>query len=685
MRRARPRARPNRAEVVVGAARCYAQTNQSGHSLAVRRTRRFIRHCDRINAHSTKLAVTALKTPTLPEEPRSVIDMSKMTEGQRAALQVTEAARESHADLSFVAHLFMGRFRPEKLYPLTDLEPDERSRSGAFLEQLATFLRGHVDADEIDRTGEIPDAVMAGLARLGAYGIKVPQVYGGLGFSQTTYCRACMLIASHCMNTFAHVSVHQSVGVPQPLMLFGTEEQKRKFLPRVAGGELSAFALTERGVGSDPARLTSTAEPDGDDFIINGEKLWCSNGTRAKLFIVAAKTPPKLVDGKPRTQITTFVVEANSPGIAVVQRSQFMGLHALYNGVIRFTQVRVPRANIVGGEGRGLKVALSTLNAGRLSIPASSLGMAKKSLAIARAWSAERVQWGVPIGQHAAIAEKIRRIAAHAFAMEAMLLVTSRIVDRDKKADIRLEASMCKLWGTEKAWMCLDDVMQIRGGRGYENVASLRARGERPDPVERMMRDNRVATIFEGSSEIMRLFIMREALDPHLKIAGIALNSERPWRERLASAGKAAAFYAAWYPCQWLPLGHATPADLHPRLAVHFRRVAALARKMARTLFHQMVKFGPALEKRQVLLGRLADIGADLFAIAASCVLAQKLLRDGEPEMKILALVDDFAAQAHVRIGQNFHGIASNADDHGYALAQQVVAGEHAWIERGII
>jgi len=621
-----------------------------------------------------------------PEEPRSVIDMSKMTEGQRAALQVTEAAREAHDEISFAAHLFMGRFRIEKLHPCTDVDAGERARAEEFFAELAAFLREHVDADAIDRTGEIPDDVMAGLARLGAYGIKVPRAYGGLGFSQTTYCRACALIASHCMNTFAHVSVHQSVGVAQPVLLFGTDAQKKEFLPRVARGDLSAFALTERGVGSDPARLTTTAEPDGDDFFrLTGEKLWCSNGTRAKLLIVAAKTPPKLVDGKPRPQITTFVVEADTPGIEVVHRCQFMGLRALYNGVIRFTNVRVPRANIVGGEGRGLRVALSTLNAGRLSIPASSLGMAKKSLAIARAWSAEREQWGVPIGQHAAIAEKIRRIAAHAFALEAMLLVTSRLVDRDKHADIRLEAAMCKLWGTEKAWTCLDDVMQIRGGRGYENVSSLRARGERPDPVERMMRDNRVTTIFEGSSEIMRLFIMREALDPHLKLAGLALNSERPWRERLACAVKAAAFYATWYPRRWLPYGANVPGDFHPRLAGHLRRVAGRARELARTLFHQMVKFGPQLEKRQVLLGRIADIGADLFALAASCVYAEKLLRDGEPEAKILALVDDFAAQAHERVGRNFRGVGKNSDACGYALAQQVVAGEHAWLERGIL
>jgi alkylation response protein AidB-like acyl-CoA dehydrogenase len=619
------------------------------------------------------------------EDGKSVIDMSKMNEGQRAALQVTEAARESHDELSFVAHLFMGRWKPEKLYPVTEVDVDEKARAEKFMVQLAAFLREKVDADLIDRTGEIPEEVQAGLRQLGAYGIKIPQKHGGLGFSQTTYCRACLLLASHCMNVYAHLSVHQSIGVAQPLILFGTEEQRARFLPRVAGGELSAFALTEAGVGSDPARLTLEAKPDGDDFVLNGEKLWCSNGTRAGLLIVACKTPPKLVDGKPRTQITTFVVEAKTPGIEVVHRCQFMGLHALYNGVIRFTNVRVPKANVVGGEGRGLKVALSTLNAGRLSIPAASIGMAKRSLQIAREWSKARVQWGAPIGQHAAVAEKLRRIAAHAFAMEAMLLSVSRIVDRDKQADIRLEAAMCKMWGTEKAWMCLDDVMQIRGGRGYENVQSLKARGEQPYPVERLMRDNRVTMIFEGSSEIMRLFIMREALDPHLKVAGIALNSERPWGERIKSLFAAAGFYVWWYPKQWLPFGGGAPEGMHPRLAGHMRAVAGMSRKLARTLFHQMVKFGPKLEKRQVLLGRLADIGADLFAIAATCAYAQKAIGDGEAAEKVFAVVDDFCAQARLRIRHNFDGVGRNADQSGYDLAQQVINGDHQWVERGIV
>ena len=290
--------------------------------------------------------------------------------------------------------------------------------------------------------------------RLGAFGIKVPTEYGGLGLSQTNYCRAAMLLGSWCGNTTALISAHQSIGVPQPLILFGTEAQKKKYLPRVARGEISAFALTESDVGSDPAAMATNAEPtpDGKFFILNGEKLWCTNGTKAGVMVVMARTPPKIVNGKPKTQITAFIVETNWPGVEVIHRCHFMGLKALYNGVIQFTDVRVPRENILLAEGKGLRVALTTLDTGRLTLPAACVGLSKRCLELSREWANRRVQWGAPIGKHAAIADKIARMAANTFAMEAMTLLAASRVDRDKHADVRLEAAMCKLWGTETAW-----------------------------------------------------------------------------------------------------------------------------------------------------------------------------------------------------------------------------------------
>src|SRR5208282_3128013 len=245
----------------------------------------------------------------------------------------------------------------------------------------------------------------------------------------------------------------------------------------------------------------------------------------------------------------------------------------LYNGVMRFRDVRVPRENILLAEGKGLRVALTTLNTGRLTLPAACAGLSKRCLRVSRQWARDRSQWGAPIGKHAAVAEKLARMAAQTFAMESMVLYASSLVDRDKRADVRLEAALCKLWATERTWEIVNETMQIRGGRGYETAQSLAARGETPVPVERWMRDCRINTIFEGSSEILRLFLAREALDPHLQIAGPVLNTQVPLGERLRVAMKAALFYAGWYPRQWWPFS-AAGAGFHPRLARHLRYAA---------------------------------------------------------------------------------------------------------------
>src|SRR5579862_8733225 len=609
----------------------------------------------------------------------SVIDTSKMSEGQRAALEVTESARDQTRG-SFASDLFMGRFNAPRAFPAQSVE--DRDQGDAFLEKLAGVLAG-VDPDEIDRTGEIPQVVMDQLAAIGAFGIKVPPAYGGLGLSQTNYCRAGMLLGSFCGNLTALLSAHQSIGVSQPLLFFGTEEQKRKFLPRVAKGEISAFALTEPDAGSDPATMQTRAEPDGDSFVINGTKLWCTNGTRAGVIVVMARTP----DRNGRRQITAFIVDINTPGLTIEHRCRFMGLKALYNAVITFKNVRAPRENILLEEGKGLRVALTTLNTGRLTLPAACAGLSKRCLAITRKWAGERVQWGSPIGKHAAIAGKIAGMAADTFAMEAMTFLTAALVDRHD-SDLRVETAMCKLWATEKAWRIVDDTMQIRGGRGYETAASLKARGEEPVPVERLFRDSRINTIFEGSSEIMRLFIAREALDPHLKIGGVVLNSGAPVSQRVRAAAHALRFYAGWLPQQYLARDRATKGDpkFHRALERHVHYAEHTAHRLARTLFHAMAHYGPKLERQQVLLGRFVDIGAELFAITASCCRAQGLLDSGKADRRqVLPLVDHFCKTARIRAGHLFSDIRENADRQGYKLAQRVLEGGMSYLENGIV
>jgi alkylation response protein AidB-like acyl-CoA dehydrogenase len=619
----------------------------------------------------------------------SNIDTSKMTQGQREALEITESARSEITYRSFVGDLFMGRFALDHIYPFPLQSAGDADAGRPFLGELEHILKKEVDPDRIDAEGEIPDAIIQRLGRLGAFGIKIPKEYGGLGLSQLNYSKAAMLLGSVDGNLTALLSAHQSIGVPQPLKMFGTPEQKKKYLPRVAKGEISAFALTENGVGSDPARMETRAEPtaDGSEFVINGEKLWCTNGVKAGVIIVMARTPDKIVNGKPRTQITAFLVEMNAPGVEVVTRCRFMGLRALYNGVIRFTNVRVSRDAIVGGEGRGLKVALTTLNTGRLTIPAGCVGFMKRCLGYSRDWAANRTQWGAPVGQHEAIASKLARMAANTFANEAMVLLTSALVDRNN-ADIRLEAAMCKLWGSEAAWQAVDDTMQIRGGRGYETATSLKNRGEAPIPVERMMRDSRINLIFEGSTEIMHLFLAHEALDPHLKVAGTVLDSRQPLGKRAAAAVKAGGFYALWYPKLFLPSG-SVPADLTPACKPALTYVSRTCCRLAKTLFHAMALNGPKLERRQVLLARIVDIGTELFAISATALYADALIKkggDAHNREDVESLLKTFTAQAQRRIALAFAGIGKNHDRGDYALAQSILdPAHHSGLRNGIV
>jgi alkylation response protein AidB-like acyl-CoA dehydrogenase len=625
--------------------------------------------------------------PTEKRTAASVIDTSKMSEGKRAALDLAESSRDPLDERgSFASNLFIGRYDFDRIYPWPEQSAEDRAAAEEFLAQLRKYLHDNVDADEIDRTGEIPQKNIDDLFAMGAFAVKIPKEYGGLGLSQVNYGRAAMLLGSWDANVTALVSAHQSIGVPQPLLLFGTEEQKKKFLPRVARGEISAFALTESNAGSDPANMNLRADEseDGSAFILNGEKLWCTNLMKAGVLVVMAKTKPKMVNGKERKQITAFVVEVSSPGLEITYRCHFMGLRALYNGIVTFKDVRVPRENMISKEGAGLKVALTTLNTGRLTIPAACVGLSKRLLDICRKWAGERVQWGVPIGQHYAIAGKIAEMAGDVFAMEAMTFLTSALVDR-KAGDLRIETAMCKMWATEMTWRIADDAMQVRGGRGYETAESLAGRGEEPIPVERFLRDCRINTIFEGSSEIMRLFIAREALDPHLKVGGAIFNTQLPTSERAKALFSSGKFYASWYPKQWLRGNAGEMKGMHDSLRTDLNYAARTSKRLARELFHAMTRFGPKLDREQLLLSRFVGIATELFAISATCSFAQYKINQGEPAEEVLSVATYFCRSARMRISQHFAGTTRNADRRGYNLTQELLAGKHQSLRSGIV
>ncbi len=607
-------------------------------------------------------------------------DRTAPTPSERESLRVAEAARQAEwREPSFIRSMFLGDFRLHLIRPASK-EPPERPEFKRFQESLEAFLRDRVDPAAIDATGEVPREVIEGLARLGAFGMKIPPEYGGLGLSQAEYSKVMELVGSYDGNVVALLSAHQSIGVPQPIKLFGTPEQKARFLPRCAAGAISAFALTEVGVGSDPARLATTAElaPDGTHYVLNGEKLWCTNGTIAELLVVMARHP-----GSKR--ISAFVVETAWPGVRVEHRCRFMGLRAISNAVLSFSDVRVPRENLIGQEGQGLKIALVTLNTGRLSLPAGCVGISKVCLEVSRRWAAERVQWGAPIGRHEAIAHKIAEMAADAFAMEALSDLASRMADLGLY-DIRLEAAAAKEWNSTRGWKIVDEAVQIRGGRGYETERSLAERGETPYGVERALRDSRINRIFEGSSEIMHLFMAREAVDRHLQVLGPLVDPDRKLLRRLAALPRIAGFYAVWYPSRWLGWGRWPRYRGFGRLAGHMRFAERASRKLARQVFHGMLVYRGFLQKKQAFLFRLVDVAMELFAMSAVASRTRVMAEERHPAAAAAAELGDlFCRGARRRVRRLFRELWRNEDAAKYRVGQQVLRGEHAWLEEGTV
>uniref|UniRef100_A0AAU1ZX18 Acyl-CoA dehydrogenase family protein n=1 Tax=Streptomyces sp. NBC_00093 TaxID=2975649 RepID=A0AAU1ZX18_9ACTN len=625
-------------------------------------------------------------SPVKPSAQSSAQPSAKPTVTEREARQVAEAAREQGwRKPSFAKELFLGRFRLDLIHPHPLPPTEDAQRGEEFLAKLRDFCETKIDAARIEREARIPDEVVGGLKELGALGMKIDTKYGGLGLTQVYYNKALALVGSANPALGALLSAHQSIGVPQPLKLFGTQEQKDEFLPRCARTDISAFLLTEPDVGSDPARLATSAVPDGDDYVLDGVKLWTTNGVVADLLVVMARVPKS--EGH-KGGITAFVVETASEGVTVEHRNAFMGLRGLENGVTRFHQVRVPAANRIGPEGSGLKIALTTLNTGRLSLPAMCVGAGKWCLKIAREWSAVREQWGKPVALHEAVGAKISFIAATTFALEAVLDLSSQMADENRN-DIRIEAALAKLYGSEMAWLMADELVQIRGGRGFETAESLAARGERAVPAEQILRDLRINRIFEGSTEIMHLLIAREAVDAHLSVAGDLIDPDKSLSDKAKAGANAGVFYAKWLPklvtgAGQLPRSYAEfkhEVDLSP----HLRYVERSARKLARSTFYAMSRWQGRMETKQGFLGRIVDIGAELFAMSAACVRAELLRAQGENGREAYQLADAFCRQARVRVEELFGRLWTNTDDVDRAVVKGVLAGTYTWLEEGVV
>jgi alkylation response protein AidB-like acyl-CoA dehydrogenase len=418
---------------------------------------------------------------------------AQVAQQQKQAEELLGATPEK---LGFAKALFFGHFNAPLLFPYPEIRPEERDAVNKSVAEVSRFLDEKVDAAAIDRNADIPPEVIAGLAELGVLGMTAPPEFGGRGFSQLGYLKIMELLGGHDPSVAVFVNAHHSIGI-RALLLFGTQEQQRRWLPDLASGRtLSAFALTEPQAGSDAANVQTTATPtaDGSAYVLNGEKRYITNGAIAGVLTVMARTP---VPGSSETKVTAFLVTPDMPGFEVTEaRMPKCGIRGTVTSRLAFHGMRVPKENVLGPVGKGLRVALTVLDFGRTTFGASCTGAAKSCLRLAVQHAKKRKQFGQALAEFELVKKKIAYMAACAFAMEATTAECASFIDRGFE-DYMLETAMLKVWSTDALWTIVNDALQIYGGQGYFTT----------EPLERMMRDARINMIGEGANDVLRAFI----------------------------------------------------------------------------------------------------------------------------------------------------------------------------------
>ena len=526
---------------------------------------------------------------------------------QKEIQQAEELLFTGPQALGFAKGLFAGHFVSDWVMPYPRIPATQQSQLDKALGELRSVLDRELDAAEVDRQADIPRNVIDALGRVGVLGMTAPQEYGGHGFSQMANCKILEEIGRRCASTSVFVNAHHSIGI-RALLLFGTHEQKQKWLPKLVTGEwLGAFALTEREAGSDAANVQMTATPseDGSHYILNGEKRYITNAAIAQVLTVMARTPVPGKDGK--TSITAFLVTPDMPGFEIVEaRMPKMGIRGTATGRFRMNNVRVPKENILGLPGKGLKVALTVLDFGRTTFGACCTGAAKTCLEMAVKHANSRKQFNKTLGNFHLVKKKIARIAADAYAMEAMTTITASLIDRGLE-DYMLETAMLKVFTTERLWECINDAFQIHGGSAY--FVDL--------PLERMLRDARINQIGEGSNEVLTSFIALVGMrGPGMEFKEIYDTMLKPTRE--------GGFGKAWS----AGMSRLGAAIRIPDVPVVSEELRGFANQLARSIWRfnfavnrALVTYREPILDMQLVQERIANAAMDLFA--ATCALSR--------------------------------------------------------------
>ena len=581
---------------------------------------------------------------------------------QKEIQQAEELLFAGPQALGFAKGLFQGHFVADWVMPYPRIPSTQQVELDGTLKDLRQFLDEHLDAAEIDRKEDIPRSVIDGLGRVGVLGLTAPKEYGGRGFSQMANCKILEEIGRRCASTSVFVNAHHSIGI-RALLLFGTDEQNQRWLPKLSTGELlGAFALTEKEAGSDAANVQMQARPseDGSHFVLNGEKRYITNAAIADVLTVMARTP---VPGSDKTSVTAFLVTPDMPGFEMLEaRMPKMGIRGTATGRFALRNVKVPKENILGPPGKGLKVALTILDFGRTTFGACCTGAAKTCLRLAIDHANTRKQFNKTLGNFHLVQKKIARIAADAYAMESMTTITAALIDRGLE-DYMLETAMLKVFTTERLWECINDVFQIYGGSAY--FVDL--------PLERMMRDARINQIGEGANEVLTSFIALVGMrGPGMEFKEIYDTMVKPTRER--------GFAKAWTAGK-----HRLGATVRvPEIPVRSAELRSFANQLGRLIWRfnvavnrALITYREPILDMQLLQERIANAAMDLFA--STCVLSrydaelQYAQRNGSSSSPDQLAADLFLRQSFRRIRHFLAGLTDNDDKSVLATAKSVL------------
>ena len=566
---------------------------------------------------------------------------------------------------SFMRSLCMGEIEQDIILPFPKIKDSEKEMLTGVFGSLESWLKNK-DADfrKWDRAGELPPEFLQEMKELGLFSLIIPEEFGGLGLSSSGYSRMLQELAKYDGSVAITIGAHSSIGM-RGLLLFGTEEQKAKYYPKLATGEMiAAFCLTESGAGSDAASIKTKAVRDGNDWILSGEKLWITNGGIADFFTVFART-----DG-PEGQMTAFIVTRDMPGVSCGPHEDKMGLRASSTTTVHLDQVRVPHANVLGEVGKGFKVAMKVLNSGRSGLGGGCVGGMKRLISLSSHQANQRVQFGKKISEFGLIKQKIGHMVVECYATESVVSLVAGLVDQDYE-DYAVEAAISKVFGTECLWRTADEALQIAGGNGY--MCEF--------PYERVMRDCRINRIFEGTNDILRLFIALTAMnDVGKQLKELSSSLEGIFNDPIKGFGLLSEYSRK-------KISHATGiggkqklsfSNTHPAIKDQVKIFELGVRNLAIAADRILRKHGKNIIHKQFATKRLADIMIDLFVLAAvisrvTTSIEEKGLKEAEKEIEILTV---FAGQVRRRTQGNFNKIDDNDDEIIKSLADLAVSHE---------